>query len=552
MIIKDNGHLHHKELLSRRIEERIGKSDPGFTVTLGVDETLGGPESYQIGFTEKNWLITGSDEAGLYYGIGKFLHSARWHDDRFEPKATGRVVSPDCPFRCIYFAVHFHNWYHEAPLEELERYLEDMLLYGYNALECIVPIVQITGFDDHVFLEAIQKDREIFRLAKNLGMKVLFSSVPNQAMVTAPHEWDADISFDFLNVRRGHLGRLVCPHKPGALEYLKNIWRTSLEQFKDIGIDGMIAWPYDEGGCGCEKCRPWGANGFEWLCSMLSEELRKLYPDAIFIYSTWTFDNVYDQHEYSTLYKKLSDGRMEYVDYLMTDAHEDYPRYVLEHPVVKPIVSFPEISMWKLSPWGGFGATPLVKRFEAIWDSEKAVISGGMPYSEGLYEDLSKIQFIGYYWDKNARYRDTLREYASYEFGFEAAEDAVRLMELIEKNHVDCAELKDPDLAAAEEAASIAERIDRTISLKRKQSWRWRILYIRAILDVKRYRQYVARNMHGEADNLILRHDEAETQLLKDDPEAQALYRELRRIYHCLNRDNGFNKWTLPVVQGEM
>ena len=325
-----------------------------------------------------------------------------------------------------------------------------------------------------------------------------------------------------------------------------------MEQFLDIGLYYMISLPYDEGGCGCEKCAPWGANGFERLNRVLAFDLKRLYPNAKLIYSTWTFDVPEDQKEYSTLYRRLAAGEMDYVDYLMTDAHGDYPRYVLEHPVIKPIVNFPEISMWKLYPWGGLGATPLPRRFEAIWDSAKAVLSGGMPYSEGLYEDISKVQFIGYYWDKNARYADILREYAAYEFGFEVAEDAVHLMELIEENHVRVAQVEEPNFTAATEAWNLARQIDERMSERRKASWRWRILYIRAVLDGKRYARYATLGMHGEEDLHTLRHETEEAQLLKDDAEAQALYQELREIYHCLDYDSGKNIWTLPIVQGAM
>ena len=36
--------------------------------------------------------------------------------------------------RGIYFATHFHNFYHDAPLEEVQRYVEDLGLWGFNVL----------------------------------------------------------------------------------------------------------------------------------------------------------------------------------------------------------------------------------------------------------------------------------------------------------------------------------------------------------------------------------------------------------------------------------
>ena len=553
--IISGGYATQGDLLRRYIEDRIDVSSgqDRITVTLSVDRTFGQPESYQIAGNGSKWHITGSDERGLCYGVGKFLHSALWTEHGFAPCATDGWISPDCEFRCIYFAVHFHNWYQESSVEEVSRYLEDMLLYGYNAIECIIPVVQLNSFEDEMFRASVEKVRTIFSLAKRLGMKVLFGVNPNQGLVSAPHEWDADLSYDTTGLYRGWAGRNLCPNKPGAAEYLRGIWMKCLEQFTDIGIDYISTWPYDEGGCGCEKCAPWGAGGFDKLSRVFAADAHLLYPDAKFIYSTWTFDVPDDQKEYSTLYSRLRAGEMDYIDYLMTDAHGSYPRYVLEHPVIKPIVNFPEISMWGLYPWGGFGATPLPRRFEEIWDSAKAVLSGGMPYSEGLYEDISKIQFAGYYWNKEARYTDILREYASYEFGADVAEDAVHLMELIERNHVLVRGEQMPDFEAADEGMSIARRIDARMLPRRKASWRWRILYIRAVLDGKRYGLFRTRGMTACYDDLHVMRFETETnQLLKDDAEAQSLYRELRQIYHTLDHDNGRNQWTLPVVQGAM
>ncbi|MBQ9393067.1 MAG: hypothetical protein IJU18_03635, partial [Oscillospiraceae bacterium] len=377
-----NGHAAQEEVLRRRIAERIDAAfaPGGMTVTLTVDAAAGKAESYRIDGAGQDWRVTGADGQGLYYGVGKFLHSACWSEEDFAPAATDGWVSPDCEFRCIYFSVHFHNWYQEASTEEVARYLEDMLLYGYNAIECIIPVVQLNSFEDDMFRASVDKLRAIFSLAKKLGMKVLFGVNPNQGILSAPHVWDADLTYDVPGKYRGWAGRNLCPSKPGALEYLRGIWLKCLEQFTDIGLDYVLSWPYDEGGCGCAACAPWGANGFDKLSRVLAQDARRLYPGVKFLYATWTFDVPYDQREYSTLYKRLAAGEMDYIDYLMVDAHGPFPRYPLEHPVIKPIVNFPEISMWGLFPWGGFGANPLPRRFEEFWDSSKSVLSGGMPY----------------------------------------------------------------------------------------------------------------------------------------------------------------------------
>ena len=41
--------------------------------------------------------------------------------------------------RGIYLATHFNNYYEAAALEELERYVEDLSLWGFNLLALSYP-----------------------------------------------------------------------------------------------------------------------------------------------------------------------------------------------------------------------------------------------------------------------------------------------------------------------------------------------------------------------------------------------------------------------------
>lgn len=546
--IIDNNYIQHATLLKKSIVERIPAefSKDGMSIELCVNRLIGAAESYHITSEADGWKITGSDEAGLYYGIGKFLHTAKWCAEEFLPNPPKNSMTPACSFRAMYFAVHLFNWYANAPAEELGKYLEELLLWGYNAIVLIIPVIDISSFDDKLYHDAVSKSRSIFQLAKNLGMKVGIIICPNQGLKSSPSEYDADPSFDPLGNVRGNAGRNVCPAKPGALEYLKNIWITMFKQYTDIGLDYIVTWPYDEGGCGCEDCRPWGANAYCNLAIALREEAIQFYPDAKFIVSAWIFDKPDDQGEYAGLYKRLQ-GDLDWVDYIMVDAHADFPRYPLEHEVIKPIVNFPEISMWKLYPWGGYGSNPLPARFHDIWNSAKHILDGGMPYSEGMYEDISKVQFIGYYWEPDRDYKDILAEYINYECSWEVIDDALEMIAYIEKNHVEVGNNMEPDIAGAIRCGELAKSIQERLDERGKNAWRWRLLYIRAVLDQKRFEYYRDHNMSGANDLADIRHFASD--FLADDEESQELFKELRRLYHSVEF-NGTNQFTLPVVGG--
>lgn len=581
------------DILRNEITKRISNvsftkkdtSDVDMKITLQVEPTLGKAESYEITINDNDlkrtietmemwtptYTITGADSLGLLFGIGKFLHTAIWEKDAFYhltgndglertllPKLPQGVVSPDCPVRAIYFALHNYNWYQEASEEELLTYLTELLLYGYNTVMLILPVMNIREKDDEIAVKAVSAIRKMFLLAKSLSMKCgLFINV-NQGFVTAPHEWDADPSYDNPDkVVRGSLGRNLCPNKEGTLAYLRSIWNWEMDSVKDIGLNYVVTWPYDEGGCGCEKCRPWGAKGYLDLAKLCFQDMKERFPKCEMIISTWLFDRVGEPSEYEGLYKRLRSDCSE-MSYIMVDDHNDFPQYPLTHESVKPVINFPEISMWRLWPWGGYGANPLPKRFEGFFRSAKDILFGGAPYSEGIYEDISKVQCVGYYWNKNASYQDIFREYMNYEFGVvndegemfpEILSDAIHLTELIEHNHTLVGMDELPVEEECKRIGELARSIDGKLSEKRRASWRWHILYTRAILDEKRYAYFFSKGDFSVETLRNIRH--LAGVYLKKDPEAQDLFQSLREIYHCVPL-NEENYYTLPPFDGEV
>jgi len=549
--IVSNGHTKQADLLKRSIDERIPATwdADGMTLILDINSDLGPIESYIIEGEKNEWKITGTDGLGLFYGIGKLLHSAKWTAEVFEPVATDGLVSPACSFRATYYTVHFHNWYHEAPVEELVRYTEEVLLYGYNAIFCILPVINLNNFEEDAFYMFRDKTRTIYKIAKDLGMKVGTIINANQGLKTTPDKFLADPSC--YKDRTGNNGKNICPEIDGALDYLRSLWVKILEQYTDIGLDYVMTWPYDEGGCGCPKCYPWGGNGFPKASNEVHKEVIKLYPDAKFILATWYFDEVYVEPrpigEYEGLYEHLRTD-MSYVDYIMVDSHNMYPRYPLEHDIVKPIINFPEISMYGLKSWGGRGAMPLPKRFQRIWDSSKRVLDGGMPYSEGMYEDVSKVQFAGYYWDPDKNYREILGEYIAYEFSDKVVDEVLEIMELIEKNHVLVREGNEPDWDAALRAEKLAEEVNAKLCPRAKTAWRWRLMYIRARIDRMVY-EYHRENCQGK-ENALSDLWQTKEEYLADNDEAQELLQELCRLYHTIDKEYKKNHWTFPPVKG--
>jgi len=151
--------------------------------------------------------------------------------------------------------------------------------------------------------------------------------------------------------------------------------------------------------------------------------------------------------------------------------------------------------MW---PWGGLGANPLPKRFQRLWDQVGDRVAGGFPYSEGIYEDINKAVLSRFYWDPQSSARETVREYAAFEFSPEVADDVLRAVEILEANHRYCRWRETrgekpieprPDMedAGAAEAFALLEKTDAQLTERARTAWRWRVLYLRGLIDRERF-----------------------------------------------------------------
>ncbi|NOY60886.1 MAG: hypothetical protein GXO75_18410, partial [Calditrichaeota bacterium] len=49
---------------------------------------------------------------------------------------------------------------------------------------------------------------------------------------------------------------------PQARKTLLRLYGDLFDRFTDIGLDYFTLWPYDEEGCTCSSCWPWGGRAF--------------------------------------------------------------------------------------------------------------------------------------------------------------------------------------------------------------------------------------------------------------------------------------------------
>lgn len=300
------------------------------------------------------------------------------------------------------------------------------------------------------FAKPTASEREVFEAASvaigervhSLDMEQTISGGNNCAPVDMPKQFHA------VHGTKGRGTSLfnVCPERPGALDYLVSNHKEYLGRTQKLPITGWIYWPFDEGGCNCEKC----------------------------------------------------------------------------------------------TPWGGTGANPLPARFERLYRQCQKIAKGFELYSEGIFEDVNKMVVNGMYIDPKRTANDVLADYARYELPGCDPSDFValcaKLENIYETDHIivyltygDPKELE-RRLAVAREARSLAEKIDLSILPTMRRCWRWRQLYLRALIDEAIYATRDVRT-----------------------PSVIPAYKELAALYHAERQVTGlyngnWEGWTCPPL----
>ncbi|MBR3641186.1 MAG: hypothetical protein IKN53_04050, partial [Oscillibacter sp.] len=486
-------------LVKSRVEERCGaqvvREGGAFTLVLRLDRALTG-EAYAIGRGEDRAVISGADFNALVFGLGRFLHGSQYGAEGVAPCAWSGVTAPRASVRAVYFAMHFFNWYQRCEPEEIERYVEDLMLWGINAVTVIFPKINLSGWDDPNTEKAFVLMKKIFTAAKKMNMKTGFQS-SNQDFDPPNPAVAADKSKLLIKS-----GNLICPATEAGYTYLRGMILPVLRELAPIGVDYMSFWSYDEGGCSCEKCWPWGANGQYNYAKRMSAEIRKELPNIQVIYSTWLYERASNQAgEWDAFYRRVKEDEANgegWIDLILVETR-DHPscKYVLEHgsPCERiRLVTFPDVAMMGQEPWGGLGGLVAPHQVRAEQTAYSAVTDGCFMYSEGKYEDMNKILCASVLWDADITDRETITDYCHYEFPGADASTFCRLIDLIERNHDRTNKFArlPADMDAAEEACRLAAEIDGQILPACRGSWRWRILYIRVFLDRIRFRNCAA------------------------------------------------------------
>ena len=240
-------------------------------------------------------------------------------------------------------------------------------------------------------------------------------------------------------------------------------------------------------------------------------------PNTKIVLSLWQFGTFTgNTREFELVQKALGEGKFPEIEFL--ESEPQYADYAVTHDMHRPIINFTEISMYGAKPWGGFGANPLPKLFREVWEKSEKALSGGWPYSEGIYEDINKVIMLRYYRD-NQKAEDTIREYLSYEFGLkdEMLEKAFRAVcdmeETLKRDFSPPFKSGDNDVyydftpEGQEPHRYIIENPEKIFDIEKsinevhnslpekvRESQKWQLIYLRAVIDGELMRNDFRRN----------------------------------------------------------
>ena len=476
-------------------------------VMFVIDESLGG-ENAAVKVANGRAEVRGARFRALVAGAGVMMRAMRFNGTSFELADGEYRFSPAKPFRQVYFARHFENWYHRASTELIVRYFEDLMLWGMNALHDPIayPVCESLKANDVDRASFRATSLALSRRAEELDVDLTVSGGSN----AGPRTMDAKYRSQHHYKGKGSTQYNICPERPGALDYLVKLRTDHNRQCEGLRITGCRYMPYDEGGCHCDKCYPWGGNGYIKLIERFRDVNKSLNPNLKHIVSTWMFD----REDWKRFYAYLE--KQDWIDCIMADSGSDFPKYLRENPLPKdiPVVTFPEISMYGRFPWGGTGANPQPARFERLFRQAEKIVSGFSLYSEGIYEDVNKIVINGLYVDPSRTVDSILAEYANWELPGSDPADFISFVKKLEsiypmriKGRKGIAGvsvtlyLRDAPgseisrrAAVAKEAFELAKKIDGGIIPRCRRNWRWRQLYLRAQIDESIYRTRNIRN----------------------------------------------------------
>lgn len=532
-----------KRFAERKVVLAAGES-ADLVLSLSVQPEMEA-DSYHIYEADGVTCVEANNLCTVFAAVGHYLVKGCFdHKGGFVPATLPITHKMKNSLRGFYFATHFYNFYHAAPIEEVYDRIVDLALRGCNCLMLCFGVQHYTGMDTPEAVTFVARMKQMLKFADQCGMAPALILFSNTGFADSYHGIEAQCEVDdsgrYIRNNVAEFNTEICPNAEGGMEEIERQQRAFFAAFADTPIKYFALWAYDEGGCLCEKCYPWVTNGFMKVAELSRRLIKEYGFDAEIILSTWHFD-VRKTDEWEIFYEELAKGTYAWAPYVMTAFRSgNMHKVFLERGVPEGVrlIDFPEISMCHAKPWGGFGANPVTLLLDRAHDNCGKYHDGGFPYAEGIYLDINTWVCLGFYTGHYENSADAVRDYIRFEFGVEETEELLRAIQLMETTLYRDTQIQTADgkfqttagldgihfdatyrfpireSIAVSEICKIVTKWNERIPQGLQNSFKWRLVYLRGVIDNE-----LAKN------NFITKHSAV----------AQRAYREMHEISHTWN-----------------
>ncbi|WZO97823.1 hypothetical protein EP7_004875 [Isosphaeraceae bacterium EP7] len=437
----------------------VGSSASGaaFSGKPGFDEgpaSPARPEGYRVWVAGKAPVVwvEGRDERGVLFGVGRLLRELRMSPGRVDLPADFRIASaPKDSIRGHQLGYRPKtNSYDGWDLDQWERYIRDLAVFGTNAVELLPPETDDESESPHFPRPPLEMMVGMSKLLDDYGLDVwVWYPVPD-ALDTKPDE--ARLSLERWAEVLGKLPRVDAVFVPGG----------------------------DPG-----HTRP---GGLMLHLEKAAAVLRHAHPKAQLWVSTQGFDKAWTEEFYAIVAKEPA--------WLSGIVYGPHTRDSLAEvragvPRRYPVRLYPDITHtmkcqfpvpdWDLAYFVTQGREPIIPRPRASAEIIKALGDhvGFVTYSEGCNDDVNKVVWSALGFEPDTPVVEVLRQYGRYFISPKLAEGFAQGLLSLERNWVG------PLLsnAAVETTLLQFQDLERQASPGDLKNWRFQQALYRAYYD---------------------------------------------------------------------
>jgi hypothetical protein len=406
----DKSSSEGKQIIAVGVEGQMDKFPERYKAAImKLPET--GKDGYKIVLLEnKTVIITGHDERGALYGIGRLLRKMEMLNGQiFVPDNLNISSTPVYPIRGHQMGYRPKtNAYDAWNVAQFDRYIRDLVIFGANSIEIMPPRTDDDFSNIHMKLPAIKMIAEQSRICKEYGLDVWM--------------WYPNMGSDYTS--------------PDSI-------KKELDERENVfgvlpKLDALFVPGGDPGELEPDEL-------FNWL-GKVAVVLHKYHPNAKIWVSPQAFKP--GKEWYNKFYEHVNRqyewfGGIVYGPWIRTPLPK--VKKLINPPV--PVRLYPDIThslscQYPIPDWdlayamtlGRECINPRPEDEKYIHNLYAGLAQGSISYSEGTNDDVNKFVWSDQDWDPSIPVIETLRDYARYFIGPDYTEGVAQGLLALEQN----------------------------------------------------------------------------------------------------------------------